>query len=58
MSAVDGCGRLVDVGICDPRDELVGIVVVELGRDVRSMGTVEAVEEKKLDAVELVKLSR
>ena len=52
-----GVFRVV-MGMCDPLDALVGSVEVEFGREVRSMGTVEAVEEKKLEAVELDRLSR
>ena len=41
-------------GIWDSRDDVVGTVVTEGGRDDESMGTVDAVEEKKDEAVEVV----
>ena len=50
--------RDVEVGIIDPLGAVVGSDEVEVGRDRLSMGTVEAVEEKNLEAVEPAKLSR
>ena len=50
--------RDVEVGIIDPLGAVVGSVEVEVGRDELSMGTVEAVDEKKVEAVELERLSR
>ena len=53
----------VDVGvderereIWDSRDDVVGTVVTEGGRVDESMGTVEAVDEKKDEAVEEVEV--
>ena len=47
-----------ELGIWDSLDEVVGIVEVDDGRDEASMGTVDAVDEKKDDAVEVEELLR